>query len=251
MSELDILFEDEYLIALNKPSGLLVHPSWIAPRGTPNLASMLKEYFAGGSPYTIHRLDRPTSGVILFGKTKEVAQAMNLQFAERQVHKTYLCMVRGYVQEQGTIDYALKEQLDKIADKHANQDKEPQSAVSHFRCLAQAEIDMPLGRYEKSRYSLVEVKPETGRKHQIRRHMKHIFHPIVGDTKHGDNKHNKALRQRFGLDRLMLMATELSFQHPQSKQILQITAPIDQQSADIFCQLGWHGLFPESCDTES
>lgn len=244
MHELEILFEDESLIAINKPSGLLVHPSWIAPRGTPNLASMLKEYFNGGTPYTIHRLDRPTSGVILFGKDKQAAQDMNLQFAERKVNKTYLCMCRGYVSDQGTIDYALKEQLDKIADKHANQDKPAQDAVSHYRTLATVELDMAVGRYEKSRYSLVEVKPETGRKHQIRRHMKHIFHPIAGDTKHGDNKHNKALRQNYELDRLMLMARDIEFEHPVTGKRLSISAPVDLYTQQLFEQFGWGGHFP-------
>lgn len=251
MTELNILFEDDHIIAINKPSGLLVHPSWIAPRGTPNLASMLKVYFEGGSPYTIHRLDRPTSGVILFGKSKEVAQQMNLIFAERKVNKTYLCMCRGYVSEQDTIDYALKEQLDKIADKYADKDKEAQEAISHYRRIATVEIDMPVGRYDQSRYSLVEVKPETGRKHQIRRHMKHIFHPIVGDTKHGDNKHNKALRERFDLDRLMLMASNIQFTHPVSGEQMDITAPVDSYTDQLFCSLGWGGLYPAGlCKTD-
>lgn len=239
MTDLDILFEDEYLIAVNKPAGLLVHPSWIAPRGTPNLASMLKAYFDGASPYTIHRLDRPTSGVILFAKNKEVAQQMNLQFAERKVDKTYLCMVRGYTDEQGVIDYPLKEQLDKIADKYADQDKPAQEAVSRYRRLATVELDMPVGRYEQSRYSLVEVKPETGRKHQIRRHMKHIFHPIAGDTKHGDNKHNKALRQHYDLQRLMLMAREIRFEHPITQSAMQICAPLDAYTTELFSAFGW------------
>lgn len=244
MTELAILFEDEHLIAINKPSGLLVHPSWIAPRGTPNLASMLKTYFEGGSPYTIHRLDRPTSGVILFGKHKEVAQQMNLIFAEKRIQKTYLAMCRGYVPESGTIDYALKEELDKIADKHVSPDKEPQEAVSHYRTLATCEIDMPVGRYEKARYSLVEVKPETGRKHQIRRHMKHIFHPIAGDTKHGDNKQNKALRGRFDLQRLMLMASNVQFEHPVTGEAMDITAPVDQYCDDLFRGFSWEGCYP-------
>ncbi|WP_286238577.1 pseudouridine synthase [Neptuniibacter halophilus] len=244
MTDLNIIYEDDHLIAINKPSGLLVHPSWLAPRGTPNLASMLKEYFEGGSPYTIHRLDRPTSGVILFGKNKEIARDLNLLFEQRDVAKTYLCMCRGYVPEAGCIDYPLLEQLDKIADKHASQDKEPQSAVSNYRCLAQVEIDMPVGRYEQSRYSLVEVRPETGRKHQIRRHMKHIFHPIAGDTKHGDNKHNKALRARYDLDRLMLMATELSFRHPATGETMHFTAPVDEYTQQLFSEFGWQGKYP-------
>ncbi|WP_299178683.1 tRNA pseudouridine(65) synthase TruC [uncultured Neptuniibacter sp.] len=244
MTELDILFEDEFLIAINKPSGLLVHPSWLTPRGTPNLASMLKNYFNGASPYTIHRLDRPTSGVILFGKNKEIAQQMNLIFAQREVQKTYLCMSRGYTQEADTIDYPLKEQLDKIADKYAQKDKEAQDAVSHYRRLATVELQMPVGRYETARYSLVEVRPETGRKHQIRRHMKHIFHPIAGDTSHGDNKHNKALKARFGLDRLMLMATEIEFKHPVTGQIMKIPAAVDQFTDQLFKKFEWQGLYP-------
>ena len=243
MNNLNILFEDDDIIALNKPSGLLVHPSWIAPRGTPNLASMLKEYFNGGSPYTIHRLDRPTSGVILFGKNKEIAQKMNLLFAERKVEKTYLCMVRGYTPEADLIDYALKGELDKIADKHAKKDKEAQEAVSEYRRLATVELDIPVGRYEKSRYSLVEVKPKTGRKHQIRRHMKHIFHPIIGDTNHGDNKHNKSFRENFDLQRLMLMASNIKFEHPVTQQMMDIGAPVDQYTDQLFKKFAWDGLY--------
>ena len=148
-------------------------------------------------------------------------------------------MVRGYTDEQGVIDYPLKEQLDKIADKYADQDKPAQDAVSNYRRLATVEIDMPVGRYEKSRYSLVEVKPETGRKHQIRRHMKHIFHPIAGDTKHGDNKHNKALRERYDLQRLMLMARDLSFTHPISNETMEFTAPLDDYCSELFAEFGW------------
>lgn len=244
MCDLNILFEDDDIIAINKPSGLLVHPSWIAPRGTPNLASMLKKYFNGGSPYTIHRLDRPTSGVIIVGKSKEVARKMNLIFAGREVEKTYLCMVRGYTLEEDIIDYALKEELDKIADKHADQDKEPQEAISDYRRLGTVELDIPVGRYEKSRYSLVEVKPKTGRKHQIRRHMQHIFHPIVGDTNHGDNKHNKSFRQNFELQRLMLMATNIKFEHPMTQQVMDITAPVDSYTDKLFTEFGWKGLYP-------
>ena len=223
MTDLDILYEDDDLIAVNKPSGLLVHPSWLTPRGTENLASMLKVYLQS-SPYTIHRLDRPTSGVILVGKNKEIAQLMNVQFAEREVKKTYLCMCRGFVPESGIIDHPLKEKLD---------------------TLAQVELPIAVGRYPQSRYSLVEVKPETGRKHQIRRHMGHISHPIAGDSKHGDGRHNKALRENFQLHRLMLMATEIELVHPRTKEPLAITAPVDQYSHQLFSQFGWQGHYPE------
>ncbi|WP_372835976.1 pseudouridine synthase [Pontibacterium sp.] len=243
MCELDILFEDDNLIAVNKPSGLLVHPSWIAPRGTPNLTSMLKEYLQG-TAYTIHRLDRPTSGVIVFGKNKETAQKMNQKFADREVQKTYLCMTRGYTPEGDVIDYALKEKLDKLADKMSNPDKPAQEAVSEYRRLGTVELPMAVGRYDVSRYSLVEVKPKTGRKHQIRRHMKHISHPLIGDTKHGDGRHNKAFRDHFDLDRLLLMAIELSFRHPENGELLTIKAPVDAYVDQLFSQFGWSGSYP-------
>ncbi|MCO4758950.1 MAG: tRNA pseudouridine(65) synthase TruC [Oceanospirillaceae bacterium] len=243
MCELDILFEDDNLIAVNKPSGLLVHPSWIAPRGTPNLTSMLREYLQG-TAYTIHRLDRPTSGVIVFGKNKETAQKMNQKFADREVQKTYLCMTRGYTPEGDVIDYALKEKLDKLADKMSNPDKPAQEAVSEYRRLGTVELPMAVGRYDVSRYSLVEVKPKTGRKHQIRRHMKHISHPLIGDTKHGDGRHNKAFRDHFDLDRLLLMAIELSFRHPESGELLTIKAPVDAYVDQLFSQFGWSGAYP-------
>ena len=243
MCELDILFEDDNLIAVNKPSGLLVHPSWIAPRGTPNLTSMLREYLQG-TAYTIHRLDRPTSGVIVFGKNKETAQKMNQKFADREVQKTYLCMTRGYTPEGDVIDYALKQKLDKLADKMSNPDKPAQEAVSEYRRLGTVELPMAVGRYDVSRYSLVEVKPKTGRKHQIRRHMKHISHPLIGDTKHGDGRHNKAFRDHFDLDRLLLMAVELSFRHPESGDLLTIKAPVDAYVDQLFSQFGWSGAYP-------
>ncbi|MGB0467874.1 MAG: pseudouridine synthase [Pontibacterium sp.] len=243
MCELNILFEDDYLIAVNKPSGLLVHPGWIAPRNTPNLTDLLKDYLQG-TAYTVHRLDRPTSGVIVFAKDKETAQKMNLLFTEHAVRKAYLCMTRGYTPEDGVIDHPIKEKLDKLADKYANTDKPAQEALTRYRRLATVELPIAVGRYPASRYSLVEVRPETGRKHQIRRHMKHIFHPLLGDTKHGDGRHNIAFREHFGLDRLLLMATELSFIHPVTGERLLLRAPVDAQVNRLFSQFGWSGLYP-------
>ncbi|MFC6673093.1 pseudouridine synthase [Marinobacterium aestuariivivens] len=243
MSDPRVLFEDEHFIAIDKPSGLLVHPSWIAPRKTPNAVAWLKGYL-GSTVYTIHRLDRATSGVILFGKHKEAAQAMNLAFSERRVRKTYLCVTRGHTPEEGIIDYPLKPIHDKKADPFADPDKPAKEAVSEFRRLGTVELPIPVGRYETARYSLVEVRPHTGRKHQIRRHMKHIFHPLVGDTKHGDGKHNLLFRERFGLQRLLLMATELEFRHPFTGQTKRICSGVDDYSDSLFRELGWTGLYP-------
>ncbi|MCV6591206.1 MAG: RluA family pseudouridine synthase [Marinobacterium sp.] len=242
--ELDVLYEDDALIAINKPSGLLVHPSWIAPRRTPNCVSMIKHYLQGATVHTVHRLDRATSGVLLFAKQKEAARQLNEDFAERRVRKTYLCVVRGYISEEDVIDHALKEKVDKMEDRRVRKDKPAQDAVTSYKRLATVELPFAVGRYPAARYSLVECKPHTGRKHQIRRHMKHIFHPIVGDTKHGDGRHNTLWREYFNLQRLLLMATELAFNHPLTGELITLKAPVASEVDSLLQQMGWQGHYP-------
>lgn len=239
----DILYEDDSLIALHKPAGLLVHPSWISPASTPNLISLLKQQFPGDTFHTIHRLDRGTSGVILFVRNdKEAAKVMHQQFLDRQVSKTYLCVVRGWTEAEGTIDYALRYEKDRYSEPFANEDKAPREAVTHYRTLAQVELPIAVGRYPVARYSLLEVKPETGRKHQIRRHMKHIMHPLVGDTNHGEGRHNRLFRDHFSIHRLLLMATELTVVHPKALRKVHISAPLDEEVLSLFEKLGWGRL---------
>lgn len=244
MYPIKLLYDDEHYFAIDKPSGLLVHPSPIERRAA-NAIALIREQL-DIKAYTIHRLDRPTSGVLLFAKSSEAAHRMNLQFADRVVAKTYHCVCRGYVPEQGVIDYPLKEILDKVADKMANPNKPAKEAVSHFRRLATVELPIPVGRYPAARYSLVEVKPRTGRKHQIRRHLKHIAHPLVGDTKHGDGRHNTLFREHYGLDRLLLMASELAFAHPYTGEQLCIQAPVTPWVDRLFTEFGWQGLYPSA-----
>ncbi|SIT10545.1 pseudouridine synthase [Neptunomonas antarctica] len=244
MPYLDILYQDEDLIAVHKPAGLLVHPSWIAPKMTPNLVYSLKTYFRGAPVHTIHRLDRATSGVIVFAKNKHTAQQMNAQFAERKVKKTYLCVTRGYTPEEGVIDYALKPIFDKMADPFSDPDKPPKEAVSAYRRLGTVELPIEIGKYPCARYSLVEVKPTTGRKHQIRRHMKHILHPLIGDTNYGEGRHNRLFREHLDTRRMLLMATELTFEHPGTGEVLTIKAPVTHKVATLFDRLGWQGLYP-------
>lgn len=246
VNELHILYEDEYLVAVNKPAGLLVHPSWIAPARTPNLVSMLKQRYPGETVHTVHRLDRATSGVILFARRKEVGQHLQQQFINRTVRKTYLCVVRGWTEEGGVIDYPLKPIHDKYADPLANPDKEPKEAVSVYRRLATVSLPIAVGRYPEARYSLVEVKPETGRKHQIRRHMKHILHPIVGDTKHGEGRHNRLFRENLDSHRLLLMATGIRFEHPVTGQSVEIETGVGGEIEVLFNRLGWEQGYPVS-----
>jgi len=223
---LEILYQDDYLVAINKPSGLLVHRSLIDRHETEFAIQQTRDQI-GQYVYPVHRLDKPTSGVLLFALNADIARNITQQFTHNQVQKRYLAIVRGYTQESDKIDYALKEQLDKMSDSKAKQDKEAQDAVTHYARKATVELPHAVGRYATARYSLLSLTPKTGRKHQIRRHMKHIFHPIVGDTSHGDGKHNVFFRDHFGCHRLLLHAERLCLTHPVSAGRLIIRAPLD------------------------
>jgi len=220
---LEILFQDEYLVAINKPSGLLVHRSPIDQYETRFALQMTRDQI-GRHVFPVHRLDKPTSGVLLFALSSEVASALTKQFTATTIHKNYLAVVRGYTNNSGVVDSDLQEELDKMTDKLADTDKPVQSAITHYERLATTELPYPVGRYDTARYSLVSLQPKTGRKHQLRRHMKRIYHPIVGDTTHGDGKQNKFLREQFGLDRLMLHAISVGFLHPVTGKELLINA---------------------------
>jgi len=229
---LAILYQDEYLVAINKPTGLLVHRSMIDRHETQFALQMARDQI-GQRVYPFHRLDKPTSGVLVFALDSNIARQMTEAFSIREVEKEYLAVVRGYTEEQSIIDYALKEELDKMTDRQANQNKEAQSAVTEYQRLATVELPHAVGRYPAARYSLIKVNPKTGRKHQIRRHMKHIFHPIVGDTTHGDGKHNQLFRDVFDCQRLLLHASGLSFFHPVSGEFVSIAAPLDEPFSRI------------------
>lgn len=225
---LEILYQDEYLVAINKPSGLLVHRSPIDARETRFAIQMTRDQI-GQRVYPAHRLDKPTSGVLLFALDSNTAGLVNGQFRNRTVAKTYLAVVRGHTETQGHIDHALREQPDKVAGAADDQPaKEAKEAITDYRCLLQTELPFPVGRYPTTRYSLVELKPKTGRKHQLRRHMKHIFHPIVGDTTHGDGRHNQFFREHFGCHRLLLHARCLEIMHPYNGEPLRIYAPLPE-----------------------
>lgn len=234
---LDILYHDDCLVAINKPSGLLVHRSPIDRHET-RFAIQLTRDQIGQRVYPVHRLDKPTSGVLLFALDSDTARLMTAQFSAGQVQKTYLAVVRGYLPARGIIDYPLVEELDAIADADADPDKPAQAAITHYRCLATTELPFAVGRYPTSRYSLAELQPKTGRKHQLRRHLKHIFHPIVGDTTHGDGKHNTLFRQQFACQRLLLHAQQLQFTHPyQAQQCIHLKALLANDMQDLLAKL--------------
>ena len=181
---LEILYQDEYIVAINKPSGLLVHKSPIDKHETRFALQEVRDLI-GQYVYPVHRLDKPTSGVLLFGLSKEVAQILSDDFRENRIKKEYIAIVRGYTEEKGVIEHPLKQMLDSKVEKERGITKEEQEAETEYERIATVELDFAVGRYTTARYSLVRLRPKTGRKHQLRRHMKHIHHHMIGDTKHG------------------------------------------------------------------
>lgn len=241
MEALTILYRDEHLLAIQKPAGLLVHRSAIDRHETRFAVQMLRDQI-GQQVFSLHRLDKPTEGVLVFGLSAEVARKMAPIFMGDQLAKTYLAVVRGVTPEADVIDYPLREELDKMTDAKADQNKPAQAAVTAYQRLASVELPYAVGRYASSRYSLLQLSPTTGRKHQLRRHLKHIFHPIVGDTTHGDGKHNAFFRSHFQCQQLLLAAHNMSFPHPITGQNLSITAPLSADFARVLQQLGWGTL---------
>lgn len=215
---LPILYQDEHLVAINKPHGLLVHRSPIAADATEFALQQLRDQLQR-KVYLVHRIDRKTSGVLLFALSPEINAAVGKAFADRKVSKTYLAIVRGWIPyDQATIDYALKNEAGKS-----------QEASTRYRCLERVEVEVPHGRYQTSRYTLVEVYPETGRMHQIRRHMNHIRYPIIGDRPHGCSKQNKLWKHRWQMHDMMLHARALTIGHPSTSQRISIVAPISSE----------------------
>lgn len=238
---LEILYQDEYLVAINKPSGLLVHKSPIDKHETRFALQLVRDQI-GKYVYPIHRLDKPTSGVLLFALSAEMAQTMSLLFRSSQVHKEYIAIVRGFTEDTSLIDYPLKQMLDTKEQKLQGITKEAQEAQTQFQRMATVELPFPVSRYPVARYSLIKLFPKTGRKHQLRRHMKHIFHPIVGDTKHGRGEHNKLFREKYECHRLLLHSNKISFTHPICKETLVINASLDRTWLRLFRDFGWEKI---------
>jgi tRNA pseudouridine65 synthase len=211
---LPILYRDAHLLAAGKPAGLAVHRGAARDR---TFALQIVRNQAGRRVHAVHRLDRATSGVLLFALDPETARRMQERFAAGAVEKCYLALVRGIPPEEGVIDHPIPSDLDGP--------RVP--AVTAFRRLATFE-----------RYALVEARPRTGRRHQIRRHFKHISHPLIGDVRYGKGEHNRLFRERFGLHRLALHALELAFEHPETGEALRIAAPVPEDLAGPLRAMG-------------
>lgn len=210
---LQILYQDEHYVAINKPHGLLVHRSKIAAEATEFALQLLRDQL-GQQVHLVHRLDRKTSGVLLFGLSAEATKAAQAQWEWASTQKTYYAVVRGYFPAQVVVDKPL-----------INDRGKEQTAQTHFELVQQSEMPWPSGQFATSRYSLIRARPQTGRYHQIRKHCNHLRHPILGDRPHGCNKQNRLLKEKFGLTRMLLHAQQLKWEHPYSQQQLCIDAP--------------------------
>ena len=227
---LEIIYKDEDIVAINKPNGLLVHRSPIASQETVFAVQTLRDQL-GQDVFLIHRLDRKTSGVLLFALSKEIARVLTEQFVERSVSKQYVAIVRGYFPEAVTVDYDLTNDRGKV-----------QSAVTQFKTLKATELEIPLGKHKTSRYSLIQAKPLTGRQHQIRKHCSHLRHPIIGDRPYGCSKQNRLFKARWNMTTSLLHAAELRLRHPVDGRELVLEAGLN---AEFVRMMGVLGL---SCD---
>jgi tRNA pseudouridine65 synthase len=214
---LKIIYQDDFLIAINKPHGLLVHKSGYASNANVFAVQELRNQI-GQKVFPCHRLDRKTSGVLLFALDEDTNSKVQQQFASNSIQKKYLAIVRGFTDDKGTIDYSL-----------TNDKGKTQNAITKYKTINQSEVNIPFGKFDTSRYSLVEAYPQTGRYHQIRKHFAHIMHPIIGDRPHGCNKQNKLFKEEFNMTTMMLHASEISFTHPHKNLTIMIQADLQDE----------------------
>ncbi|NQD37720.1 pseudouridylate synthase [Permianibacter sp. IMCC34836] len=268
MSEtLPILFQDEYLIAVHKPAGLLVHRSGIDRHETRFAMQLVRDQIRQ-HVYPVHRLDKGTSGVLLFALSSALAAELMQRFADQQIAKRYWAVVRGHPPAQGRIEYALGRIRDGYDDHKADDDKADdrganhgrvevtstelaQPAITDYRRLATIELPFAVDRYPASRYALLELSPLTGRQHQIRRHLKHIAHPIIGDVRYGKGNHNRYFREVLLAPRLLLACVEMRLLHPVTAAPLVLAQNVDGVFRTLLQRWQWptevQAVNPEQC----
>lgn len=201
---LEIVYQDQYMVAVNKPHGLLVHRSSIAADAEEFALQLVRDQI-GKTVYPVHRLDRKTSGLLVFALKSRIAAKLKTIFEDANTQKTYSAIVRGYFPDAIEVDYAL-----------TNDRGKTQEAITHFKTISRTELPVPFGKFETSRYSLIEASPKTGRMHQIRKHLNHLRHPIIGDRPHGCNKQNRLFKERWNMTTMLLHARQLELVHPVS-----------------------------------
>lgn len=231
MANFRILYQDDDFVAIDKPAGFHVHAPEDEAHAVPksvNAMALLRDQL-GRYVYPAHRIDRATSGVVLYALTPEFCGRLGELFAARAVEKSYYAVVRGWTPEAGVIDSPMTTSLTSQAD--------PVPSLTRYVRLHRFELPFETARFKTSRYSLLEAIPETGRLHQIRRHLRRLSYPIIGDTVHGDGEHNRYFRALFGRPYLYLKAYRVSFSHPRTGERIEIRARWNS---------AWHRLFEEA-----
>ena len=212
-----LLFVDEHVVVADKPSGLLVHRGWADDDDV--ALFRVRDALGGEHVHPIHRLDRGTSGALLFARNREAAAILCKSFEEGRVEKKYLALVRGTPPADGLIDHPIPK----------SEDGPRVPARTRFKIVLRSPVD---------RCSLVLAMPETGRLHQIRRHLRHLNHPLVGDVTYGSGVINRHYRSTYDLHRLALHACRLGFEHPVSGARVVVEAPLPSDLAPVFEKLG-------------
>lgn len=212
---LEIIYQDKNLVAINKPSGLLVHKTDLDPNESQFAVQILRDQL-GKYVFPIHRIDKPTSGVLLFSLNSKVAQILSQSMQEMNFHKEYIALVRGWAPDHIIVERGVRQ-------TRSNVRKE---AFTKFWNLQNTTLPVSLGPYETARYSLVKACPLTGRRHQIRKHLNHISHPIIGDTWYGDRDHNRYFANELKLNQMFLHSVCMRFKDPENGLKLEIKAPL-------------------------
>ncbi len=237
MTELPILWHDEHLVAIHKPAGWLVHRTGLDAGETRFVVQTLRDQL-GQRVHPVHRLDKGTCGVLLLALHPEAARRLGQAFEQQQIRKRYLAMVRGWAPAQADVHHALR-------PDDAPPDTAVQAAHTRLTCLARAELPLASDpRFASTRASLVLAEPTTGRRHQIRRHLKHIAHPIIGDATHGKGPLNRWWAGQLGLQRLWLHAWQLDLPHPWTGKPLQLRSGLSltPNTPQPPCVSDWQGL---------
>ncbi len=224
---LPILYRDDDVIVVDKPADLLVHRTAIDGDSEAALQRLRNQI--GQWVYPVHRLDRPTSGALLFALHAESASRLSRAFREHAIAKHYLAVVRGWPAEHGVIERALK------GDKN----KPAQPSRTRFVRVATVELPVAVSRFPTARYALVMASPDTGRRHQLRRHLNGISHPVVGDTARGDRHHNRFFREHHACRRMLLHAWRLAFVHPTTGQAIAVHAEPPAAFGRLGASFGW------------
>ena len=212
--DINIVYEDDWLILANKPSNLIVHHSKYARNiDEVSLCQQLNQEFAKPI-HPIHRLDRKTSGLIMFAKDKTSIPPLQQLFNEQNIQKTYIALVRGFVEGDGILDFPIR----------ADETNVYKPAETHYKSIQSFEVDIPVLPYPTARYTLLELQPKTGRMHQLRKHMNKFSHPIIGDPKYGNRHHNHMFIDQLQISNLFLHAQSLRFLHPKTKEEIIVKA---------------------------